>query len=132
MDPSPLHEEAPDGLVVLSAGTQHRTTSIQSLLAKYLLASACDVMLVLEGWDMERQFSLRSEGNRNTETAEALEALFLQGSNPSRWIPASPALEPKTEICSAANGAAPKESGFGTSRGGVPPATYLQKMLQQG
>jgi hypothetical protein len=77
IDLGPLYEPTLSGHLLLSAETQHRTSSIQSLFAKYPWASGSDAMLVLEGWDMGKQFAACSEGNNNMET-ETPSGLFSE------------------------------------------------------
>ena len=58
--------------LVMSAEPFARNASIQKICSKYRWVSVADVMLVLEGWDMGKEYSDYTLDTVYTETGKAL------------------------------------------------------------
>ena len=67
----PMFEALPNGHLLLCRETLSRNEGIETMSAKFPWVSAVDELLILEGWEMGKQFALGIMGTacRGTEQA---------------------------------------------------------------
>jgi len=70
VDLGPLFEPAPDGQWQLCSATRARSLCIERISAKYPWLSDGDVSLILEGWELGKEFGLGSAHTSSKSTGE--------------------------------------------------------------